>query len=78
MDIIGIGDFSITNFNQKTCMSFRIPSLHEIDYVNNGETGISNIYIKQIPFRKINTNDRNAPCHCGSGKKFKHCHGAQY
>jgi predicted O-linked N-acetylglucosamine transferase (SPINDLY family) len=19
---------------------------------------------------------RNAPCHCGSGKKFKHCHGA--
>jgi hypothetical protein len=19
---------------------------------------------------------RNEPCHCGSGKKFKHCHGA--
>ena len=19
---------------------------------------------------------RNAPCPCGSGKKFKHCHGA--
>jgi uncharacterized protein YecA (UPF0149 family) len=18
---------------------------------------------------------RNDPCHCGSGKKFKHCHG---
>jgi preprotein translocase subunit SecA len=20
--------------------------------------------------------DRNAPCPCGSGKKYKHCHGA--
>jgi preprotein translocase subunit SecA len=19
---------------------------------------------------------RNDPCHCGSGKKYKHCHGA--
>ena len=24
----------------------------------------------------LTTGARNAPCHCGSGRKFKHCHGA--
>ena len=35
MDIITLGDFSITNYNGVTCMSFRVPSQHEIDYVKN-------------------------------------------
>jgi len=35
MDIITLGDFSITNFNGNTCMTFRIPSQHEIDYVQH-------------------------------------------
>lgn len=33
MDIIGLGDFSITNFQGKTCMTFGLPSAHEVDYV---------------------------------------------
>jgi len=33
MDIICIGDFSITNKNKKTVMSFRTPSLETIDFV---------------------------------------------
>lgn len=33
MDIIRHGDFSITNTNQSTTFSFRIPSITEIDYV---------------------------------------------
>ena len=33
MDIITLGDFSITNKDGNTVMSFRIPSLQEIDYV---------------------------------------------
>lgn len=33
MDIISLGDFAITNCNQKTTMSFRIPSHKEIDFV---------------------------------------------
>ena len=33
MDVITQGDFSITNKNGKTTMSFRIPSCKEIDYV---------------------------------------------
>jgi hypothetical protein len=35
MDIISQGDFSITNFNGNTCMSFRKPSMHEIDFCTN-------------------------------------------
>jgi hypothetical protein len=35
MDIISQGDFSITNLNGITCMSFRKPSLHEIDFYKN-------------------------------------------
>ena len=33
MDVISLGDFSITNLNGVTCFSFRVPSMHEIDYV---------------------------------------------
>ena len=35
MDIINQGDFSITNKNGTTCMSFRVPSMHEIDFCKN-------------------------------------------
>lgn len=33
MDVISMGDFSVTNFEGKTVMSFRVPSLHKICYV---------------------------------------------
>ena len=33
MNIITMGDFSITNFDGDTTMSFRVPSMHRIDYV---------------------------------------------
>lgn len=65
MDIIALGDFSITNYLKKTTMSFRIPSLHEIDY-NAAQTGVKT-GPEQI---KIGRND---PCPCGSGKKYKNC-----
>lgn len=69
MDIINRGDFSITNCNGETCMSFRTPSIKTIDYVVEADrpkyAGVS----------------RNAPCPCGAKKqngdpiKFKFCHG---
>ncbi|WP_408007855.1 preprotein translocase subunit SecA [Pseudalkalibacillus sp. A8] len=31
---------------------------------------------KKKPIRKSSDVGRNAPCPCGSGKKYKHCHGA--
>lgn len=33
MDIISLGDFSITNLNGRTTFSFRIPSVTEVDFV---------------------------------------------
>lgn len=33
MDIITLGDFSITNVNNRTVFSFRFPSIKKIDYV---------------------------------------------
>lgn len=35
MDVINLGDFSITNHKGTTCMSFRLPSGHIIDYANH-------------------------------------------
>jgi preprotein translocase subunit SecA len=33
-------------------------------------------YPKGSPFNSVPTVGRNEPCPCGSGKKYKHCHGA--
>lgn len=35
MDIISLGYFSITNKDNDTCMSFRVTTLHEIDFCKN-------------------------------------------
>jgi len=67
MDVIRLGDFSITNYDGKTCMSFRIPSLHEIDYRKTPDL--------KVPMVADYIVGRNDPCPCGSGKKFKYCHG---
>ena len=64
MDIISGSDFSITNVDGETWMTFRIPSLQRIDYVVEANKVI---YAGTV---------RNAPCPCGSGKKYKRCHGA--
>ena len=68
MDVISKGDFSVSNFNNKTTVSFRIPSLGETDYVS--------LINSQFPFKNPNNETgRNDPCPCGSGKKFKKCCG---
>jgi hypothetical protein len=69
MDIITQGDLAMTNVNNETCMSFRVPSIETIDYV---------VDANRIKFAGV---QRNAPCPCGrkdeTGKavKYKHCHG---
>ncbi len=64
MDIITLGDFAITNVENKTTVSFRLPSKQTIDYVKevNAENSSKGV-------------GRNDPCWCKSGKKFKCCHG---
>ena len=37
MDIIGLGDFAVTNIDEKTTLSFRMPSVGEIDFVPDAE-----------------------------------------
>jgi len=37
MDIIGLGDFAVTNADRKTVFSFRIPSVQEIDFVPDAQ-----------------------------------------
>lgn len=64
MDIIGAGDFSITNVGGRTVFSFRCPSVKEVDFVSENA---------QIPLTSTKIG-RNSPCPCGSGKKYKHCH----
>ena len=59
MDIIGLGDFAVSNFQDRTAFSFRMPSQEEIDLTP--------------PPPKVGRND---PCPCGSGKKYKKCHGS--
>jgi len=62
MDVICLGDFAITNANGRSTISFRVPACEEIDYV---------LEAHRLTFRGT---PRNAPCPCGSGQKFKHCH----
>lgn len=64
MDIMGLGDIAISNFEGKTTFSFRIPSMKCTDYVEE---------INKIKYKNIGRNDL---CPCGSGKKYKKCHGA--
>jgi hypothetical protein len=72
MDIICRGDFSITNVNNKTCISFRMPSIECIDYV------------KEYYRIKYSSVRGSHPCPCGkidaNGRrvKFRDCHMAEY
>ena len=49
----------------EACFAVQDLRLHWLDYAPKPET------------RRVQpTPGRNDPCHCGSGKKFKKCHGA--
>jgi hypothetical protein len=65
MNIITMGDFVVTNYQENTVMTFRVPSLQKIDFVAGIKTGQQLVKDKEP--------SRNDPCPCGSGKKYKHC-----
>lgn len=67
MDIISIGDFAISNLDNKTSFTFRVPSCERFDFVKNSPN------LKPIIALKHQL--RNERCQCGSGKKFKDCCG---
>lgn len=80
MDLLTLGDFAITNANNKTIVSFKIPSTHSIDF-NDGETTILPPKKPEIKSEKkadkidYSKTPANAKCPCGSDLKYKRCHG---
>lgn len=81
MDVISHGDFLVTNHNGKTELHFQMPSqgLAGLVQTCNGIAHANGAQptppVKNQPIRAPDKPGRNDPCHCGSGKKFKHCHG---
>ena len=71
MDIICQGDFAVTNKDGKTNFTFRMPSLECIDFVKQKPP-----IVTDAAGNILRRPGRNEPCYCGSGKKFKKCHGA--
>ena len=53
MDVIAQGDFSITNYKGITWFSFRVPSLHQLDYVEDNKAEK-----RKILRRKFKRNDK--------------------
>ena len=71
MDILGMGDFAVTHHDGKTTFSFCVPSRKCIDFV----TEINATQKVQKIVNGVPRVARNAPCPCGSGKRYKGCHG---
>lgn len=78
MDIIGLGDFAVTNYNGKTIFSYRYPSCEVIDYCKEA-TKINNKKIeKEIRRNKeLIKQHGNEKCPCGSGRKYRYCCGKE-
>lgn len=70
MDIINRGDFAVTNKDGKTVFSFRLPSVERIDFTKQKPAANPQPVVRSSA--KVGRND---PCPCGSGKKYKKCHG---
>jgi hypothetical protein len=79
MDVIGMGDFAVTNHKRYTTISLRIPSQECIDFLAraNSKKEVNPHSLKPLSPPKAATKfagtPRNALCPCGSGKKFKIC-----
>lgn len=67
MDVIGMGDFSVSNADGKTFFSFRVPSVEDADFTTVPPRGFQ--------ARNNNKAGRNDLCPCGSGNKYKKCCG---
>ena len=71
MDVITKGDLSITNYQGKTVLTFREPSLEKIDYVEELKLQKK----CRIQHNAMTQKRINAKCACGSGKTYQNCHG---
>lgn len=73
MDIIGQGDFAVTNREGQTYFSYRYPSVTRIDFVQEHADEEQRLAQKNmVQFQKA---AGNKLCPCGSDRKFRYCHG---
>ena len=57
-------------------MEERAESLHNVTYTAPNESGVAETLADPQTFAaRVPVVGRNEPCPCGSGKKYKHCHG---
>jgi hypothetical protein len=70
MDILGMGDFAVTHQSGNTMFSFCFPSRKHIDFTSELQSQQNQQSVPKV--------SRNAPCPCGSGKKYKGCHGQHF
>jgi hypothetical protein len=76
MDIISLGDFSISHFAGKTTFSFRIPSMQQIRLDRDCLPVQAKATSTQAKTgNKYPGASRNKPCPCGSKKNYKNCCG---
>ena len=72
MNFIGSGNFAIIYANGVTTFSVQWPSVEVIDF----EKDLIPLDAQNQKNKPIKTKvSRNQPCPCGSGKKYKRCHG---
>ncbi|MGN1247714.1 MAG: aspartyl protease family protein [Paludibacteraceae bacterium] len=67
MDVMTKGDLSITNCDGKTILTFREPSIEQIDYVKD----LRRYSALHQAWQKTGNNE----CPCGSGRLWQNCHG---
>ncbi len=71
MDVIGRGDFAVSNYNGRTSFSYRYPTMTQLNFVENS-------YLTPTILRATaNGPAKNSNCPCGSGKKYKQCCGKE-
>lgn len=70
MNVITLGDFSITNFDDRTVMSFVVPSQKKTDFVAEIKE-----YNRLFQIHESRIKVGNNLCPCGSKKQWENCHG---
>ena len=75
MDILACGDLAISNVDQKTTFSFRVPPSRVVDFVEESKQDAPSKTSGAVKTSPVTIVDRNQLCVCGSGKKYKNCCG---
>ena len=75
MNVIGNGDFAISNFQGRTTFTFQIPSTHNFDFYTEHKNREEREQLVRDANSKGKKAGRNEPCPCNTGKKYKNCCG---